>query len=275
MRIAQVAPLWFSLPPKKFGGTDPRKKMRNLDARTFMDEIKVKEIDKKTGKEKEVTKIVIEEPINEAVYEEEIIETPPKAVHPKLPRLEYIGQYLGTYLITQNEEGLYLIDQHAAAERVRYENYFARMSTVEVQSTELLIPITLNLSNQEVFALQGNYDLFTPLGLDLNSNDFKGVDIIRVPTWFPESFEREYTEEIIRYILDGKDVTIGDIRDSLAKSLSCKHSIKANKYINKNEIEKLLVDLTNCVNPYTCPHGRPVIIKFTQTEIEKMFKRIM
>ena len=230
-------------------------------------------VEKKQGKE--VTEVVAEEQVIETLQEEVVVTEQPKVLHPKLPRLEYIGQYLGTYLIAQNEDGLYLIDQHAAAERVRYENYFARMSTVDVHSTELLIPITLNLSNQEVLALQGTFELFTPLGLHLIGNEYNGVDILTVPTWFPENFEREYTEEIVKYILDGKDVTIGDIRDSLAKSLSCKHSIKANKFINKNEIEKLLVDLANCVNPYTCPHGRPVIIKFTQTEIEKMFKRIM
>lgn len=226
-------------------------------------------------KEKELEELLNQEQTIEMVIEDKTKVQHPRVAHPTLPRLEYIGQYLGTYLISQNEDGLYIIDQHAAAERVRYENYFARMSTIEVKSTTLLIPITLNLSNQEVLALSDHFDLFTPLGLGLIANDYKGVDIFRVPTWFPENFEREYTEEIVKYILDGKDVTIGDIRDSLAKSLSCKHSIKANKYINRNEIEKLLVDLANCVNPYTCPHGRPVIIKFSQTEIEKMFKRIM
>jgi len=193
----------------------------------------------------------------------------------KLPRLEYIGQYLGTYLIAQNEEGLYIIDQHAAAERVRYENYYKTMSNPQIISQELLLPITLNLSNQEVLALKDNLEVFTPLGIKLITNEFNGVDILKVPTWFPQNFERTYTEEIVKYVLEGKDVTIGKIRDSLAKNLSCKHSIKANKFINKNEIDKLLKDLSNCENPYTCPHGRPVTIKFTQTEIEKMFKRIM
>ncbi len=199
----------------------------------------------------------------------------PKESKPKLPRLNYIGQYLGTYLIAQNEEGLFLIDQHAAAERIRYENYYKRMSNIEVQTTDLLLPITLNLSNQEVLALEDHFNAFTPLGLEFTLNNQKGIDIVKVPTWFPENFERVYTEEIVKNVLDGNDVSIGSIRDSLAKNLACKHSIKANKYINLNEIETLLRDLENTQNPYTCPHGRPVIIKFTQTDIEKMFKRIM
>jgi DNA mismatch repair protein MutL len=193
----------------------------------------------------------------------------------KLPRLEYIGQYMGTYLIAQNDEGLYLIDQHAAAERIRYEKYYDIMSNVEVTVQELLIPITLNLSNQEVLQLQDHLEDFPPLGIKLIPNEFNGVDITHVPTWYPIGFEKSYTEEVVKYILEEKEISIGKMRDSLAKNLSCKHSIKANKYINKQEINKLLVDLSNTINPYTCPHGRPVIIKFTQTEIEKMFKRIM
>ena len=95
------------------------------------------------------------------------------------------------------------------------------------------------------------------------------------PTWFVEGYERIYTEEIVKFILDGKNTGIMDVKDSLAKSLSCKHSIKANKFINKNEVDKLFHDLENCENPYTCPHGRPTIIKFTKDEIEKLFLRIM
>ena len=149
------------------------------------------------------------------------------------------------------------------------------MGSVGIQSYELIIPITLDLSNNEVIALKDKLDSFTPLGIKLIANDYNGVDILEVPTWFIEGYEKIYTEEIVKYILQDKDVNIIDIKDSLAKSLACKHSIKANKYINMNEINILLRDLEQCQNPYTCPHGRPVIIKFTQTDIEKMFKRIM
>ncbi len=193
----------------------------------------------------------------------------------KIPRLEYIGQYMGTYLIAQNEEGLFIIDQHAAAERVRYENYYQKMASAKIETYELLIPITLDLSNKEVIALKDLTELLVPLGIELEINAVNTLDITRVPTWFIEGYERIYTEEIVKYVLEGQDIGIMNVKDSLAKSLSCKHSIKANKYIDKNEIAKLLHDLENCKNPYTCPHGRPTIIKFTQTEIEKLFLRIM
>ncbi len=193
----------------------------------------------------------------------------------KLPELEYIGQLLGTYLIFQNEEGMYIMDQHAAAERVRYENYYNKMSSPKIETYQLLIPITLNLSNSEVFELKDKFNIFNPLGIKFEISEVQSIDITQVPTWFVEGYEGIYTEEIVRYVLEGKDITIGQVKDSLAKNLSCKHSIKANKYINKNEIKKLLLDLDNCVNPFTCPHGRPTIINFTTTEIEKMFMRIM
>lgn len=193
----------------------------------------------------------------------------------KVPIMEYIGTFMATYLIAQNDEGLFIIDQHAAAERIRYENYYKKMSAVDVKVMELLIPITLDLSNTEVLALKDLLDDFKPLGISLVDNGNNGLDITHIPTYFPQGFEKSYTEEVVKYIIEGKDVTVGDIRNTLAINLSCKHSIKANKYINRNEIDVLLYDLEQCENPYTCPHGRPVIIKFTQTEVEKMFKRIM
>ena len=193
----------------------------------------------------------------------------------KVPNMEYIGQYLGTYLIAQNSEGLFIIDQHAAAERIRYENYKKKFGEVEINTTKLLIAMTLDLSNAEVLQIKDNLDITLPLGVSLVDNNHSGVDILEVPSYFPKGFEQSYTEEIVKYIIEGRDLTVEGIRDDLAKNLSCKHSIKANKYINRIEIDKLLYDLEQCTNPYTCPHGRPVIIKFTQTEIEKMFKRIM
>lgn len=193
----------------------------------------------------------------------------------KVPKMEYIGTYMATYLLCQNDEGLYIIDQHAAAERIRYENYYEKFGNVSVDTMKLLIPITLDLSNSEIVALKDKLDIFKPLGITLVDNGYHGVDITHVPTYFPQGYEQSYTDEIVKYVLEGRDITVAEIRDSLAKNLSCKHSIKANKFINRNEIDTLLYDLEQCENPYTCPHGRPVIIKFTVNEIEKMFKRIM
>lgn len=213
---------------------------------------------------------------NEEIVIEETVETKEiETVKRKIPYLNYIGQYMGTYLLAQNEEGLYIIDQHAAAERIRYENYRKKFGEVKILKTTLLIPIKLHLSNSEVLLLQSKMNDVTEIGLEIKANEEYGIDIIKIPSWIPKGFELSYVEEIVQYLIDEKEITVTKLRDNLAKNLSCKHSIKANKYINLNEINVLLDDLSKCDNPYTCPHGRPVIIKWTQTEIEKMFKRIM
>ena len=120
----------------------------------------------------------------------------------KLPRLEYIGQLLGTYLLAQNVDGLYIVDQHAAAERIRYEHYVELFGNVDVQTQELLLPITLNLSNHEVLQLSDQLDLFAQLGILAKPNDYNGIDIYQVPTWFPETYELIYAEAIAKYILE-------------------------------------------------------------------------
>jgi len=191
----------------------------------------------------------------------------------KLSRLELIGQYLGTYLICQNDTGLYLIDQHAAAERIRYERYYEAMGNAAINQTKLLIPLKLNVSNDEIIALNDYKDVFFKLGVEFVEKQ-SNLFVSSVPYWFLKGYETIYTEEMIKKVLEDGSTSVALMRDSLAKNLSCKHSIKANHYLNANEIDVMLRDLENCKNPYTCPHGRPVIIRFTQTEIEKMFYRI-
>jgi DNA mismatch repair protein MutL len=192
----------------------------------------------------------------------------------KLPRLEYVGQVLGTYLVAQNEEGMYLIDQHAAAERIRYEKYRKLFGNIEIETQPLLVPMKLYLSKQEILALSEKLEALSSLGIFVKLSTDNEAVITDVPTWFPTGMELEYAEEVIKNLLEDGKVSVIDSRDQLAKDLACKHSIKANKYIDDGEIRKLLDDLSACENPYTCPHGRPVIIHFSVSEIEKLFKRI-
>jgi DNA mismatch repair protein MutL len=190
-----------------------------------------------------------------------------------LSRLSYIGQYLGTYLICQNDNGLYLIDQHAAAERIRYEQYFKAMGQAKVNQTALLVPLKLDVSNDEIIAINDYVDTFNALGVQFDVKE-NALYATHVPYWFLKGFESVYLDEMIQQVLNDEETSVARLRDPLAKELSCKHSIKANHYINQTEIERLLRDLEQCDNPYTCPHGRPVTIRFSQAEIEKMFWRI-
>lgn len=190
------------------------------------------------------------------------------------PEIEYIGQYLGTYLLFQSEEGLYIMDQHAAAERIRYERYLQRMSTDPGTKQMLLAPLELHLSSDEVAAYETYKDTLTSFGLKTSLKDHASLNIEAVPGWFRRNLEHEYAESMVRHLLADESLSIATIIDQLAKDLACKHSIRANKYLSRSEVDTLLKDLKNADNPFTCPHGRPTLITITVRELETMFKRV-
>ena len=193
----------------------------------------------------------------------------------KLPKLEYIGQYHGTYLLAQTEENLLLIDQHAAMERVMYEKITNEFKKPSHMGYDVLIPIRLEFTTNESILIKENMDQIQSLGIGLEEFGGNSFMLREVPIWIFRGLEKEFVEEIISHIIEGKKKQKHEFLDSLAKSLACKKSIKANEYVSSLEIEHLLQDLGKCENPYTCPHGRPTIVKFSTYEIEKWFKRVM
>ncbi len=193
----------------------------------------------------------------------------------RVPDLEYIGQMHGTYLLFQNEEGLYLMDQHAAAERVRYELYFEKMRNPKGHVQSLTTPFEVRLSSEEMTLFDEVRDVLKRFGIQASKKDHASLYIHTVPSWFLKGMEETYAETMIRFITTDQALEdIGSIIDPLAKDLACKHSIRANKYITTEEVHKLLKDLRQASNPFTCPHGRPTIIHFTSREIETFFKRV-
>lgn len=191
------------------------------------------------------------------------------------PDFDYIGQYAGTYLLFQNAEGLYLIDQHAAAERIRYERYLLKMSHPETSIKELLIPFNLNFSNSEVLIIEPYIETLKTFGLWLEPSGKTSFFVRQIPGWFPSDVEMDYAETVVRTLITEKPLSIEKIIDELAILLACKHSIKANRYIHEGEIKTLMNDLSQCHNPHTCPHGRPIMVKINHLDIEKWFKRVM
>jgi len=188
--------------------------------------------------------------------------------------LEYIGQYSGTYLLWQNEVGLYLLDQHAAAERIRYEKYLKQMNARNNQIQELMVPLKLELGNDVVIVLEENLDIIQELGIKIAIEDNQ-ILVFEVPNWFPKGFEEVYVEAIIMAVLDDKTLEKSMFIDDLAKLLACKHSLKANHYITKLEAEELLKELRKCERPHTCPHGRPIIVEISIKQIEYWFNRVI
>ncbi|MFD0699020.1 DNA mismatch repair endonuclease MutL [Paenibacillus sp. GCM10027628] len=195
---------------------------------------------------------------------------------PSFPRLDPIGQMHGTYLVAQNETGLYLIDQHAAHERINYEYYYERFGNPAEASQELLVPITLEFTPSEAGIIEDKLSLFEQAGVYLEAFGGNTFIVRAHPHWFPGGEEKGIVEEMCEWVLgEKKTVDIAKLREKAAIMCSCKASIKANQSLSILEMETLIDRLAGCRNPYTCPHGRPIVVSFTTYELEKMFKRVM
>ncbi|MDE7106601.1 MAG: DNA mismatch repair endonuclease MutL [Anaeroplasmataceae bacterium] len=192
----------------------------------------------------------------------------------KLPHFEYVGQIFGTYLIFQNEEGMYLMDQHAAAERINYEKNYELLGNVNQPTQELLVPILLNFTKSEALFIEEHLLEFEKIGFLLEPMSNQDYVLRQVPLWAKLDNAAEIIRKIFALLIENKKVDVITFRDSIAKQISCKGSIKANHALSRIEIDSLLEQLNQCKNPYTCPHGRPTIIKFSSTDLEKMFERI-
>lgn len=193
----------------------------------------------------------------------------------RLPYLEYIGQLSGTYLLFQNEEGLYLVDQHAAQERINYEYYLKVLANPPKESIPLLLPFNLEVKKEEALTLTNHLNDLANVGLILEASGVNSFFIREIPAWIKASNPEVMIEKIIYFLLERNEFNISTLRDSLAKQVACKASIKANQFVSREGVDTLMRDLDLCDNPFNCPHGRPVFVKITNYEIEKMFKRVV
>lgn len=216
----------------------------------------------------------ISEPNNELDNEEIKEEYIEEIINEKLPELYPIGLALGTYIVCENEKGIYLIDQHAAEERVNYERNYYLLSHPSNNVISPLVPIVITIPNNEYIKIKENIDILKELNFTIEEFGINSYRVISHPTWVPKGHEEEIVKRIFEEILNkGKDFTLAKFRDNLAKLISCKMSVKANTRITREAQEEIINKLRKCNNPYNCPHGRPTIIHFTIYELEKMFKR--
>lgn len=191
----------------------------------------------------------------------------------RVPYMEVVGQVHGTYIIAQNENGMYMIDQHAAQERIKYEYFRDKIGEVTNEIQNLLIPLTFHFSTDELMIINQHKDELDKVGVHLEP--FGGNDYIvdSYPVWFPTAEAEEIIKDMIEYVLEHKKVNVKKIREDAAIMMSCKKSIKANHYLKLNEMADLVNQLSETEDPFTCPHGRPIIINFSNYELERLFKR--
>ncbi|MEK5134148.1 DNA mismatch repair endonuclease MutL [Bacillus sp. FSL W8-0645] len=193
----------------------------------------------------------------------------------RVPVMYPIGQMHGTYILAQNERGLYIIDQHAAQERIKYEYYREKVGEIKQEVQEMLVPLTFHYSKNDMLIIEEHKEILTKVGVFLEPFGSGSYIVRSHPQWFPKGEEAELIEEIIEQVLDEKRVDIKKLREEAAIMMSCKGSIKANRHLRNDEIKALLDELRQTKDPFTCPHGRPIIIHHSTYEMEKMFKRVM
>lgn len=209
----------------------------------------------------------------ETVLHEEMTETIPE--NERVPVMYPIGQMHGTYILAQNERGLYIIDQHAAQERIKYEYYREKVGEIKQEVQEMLVPLTFHYSKNDMLIIEEHKDILAKVGVFLEPFGSGSYIVRSHPQWFPKGEEAELIEEIIEQVLNEKRVDIKKLREEAAIMMSCKGSIKANRHLRHDEIKALLDELRQTKDPFTCPHGRPIIIHHSTYEMEKMFKRVM
>lgn len=187
-----------------------------------------------------------------------------------------IGQVHGTYIIAEDEDAMYILDQHAAHERVNYEMIKKKFHDSEVTITDMLVPLAIELSTSDFNTFMENKSVLDELGFKIEEFGINTLVIKAHPTWLTKNFEGDNLRSIIDLVItSGKNFNKDRFLDSLAKMVSCKMSVKANEHLSFEEMDKLLKDLVKCDNPYNCCHGRPSIMRFSGYELEKMFKRVI
>ena len=190
------------------------------------------------------------------------------------PELEFFGQMHGTYLFAQGRDGLYIIDQHAAQERVKYEEYRESIGDVDQSQQQLLVPYIFEFPADDALRLKERMTHLEEVGVFLAEYGENQFILREHPIWMAEEEIESGIYEMCDMLLLTKEVSIKKYRAELAIMMSCKRSIKANHRIDDHSARQLLYQLSQCDNPYNCPHGRPVLVHFTKSDMEKMFRRI-
>lgn len=193
----------------------------------------------------------------------------------RIKKMYPVGLVFGTYIVAENEDGMFLIDQHAAAERINYEKYLKKLGNHDNYKQDLLVPLKIELSNNDYLILKEKMDKLLALGFEVEEFGSNTILVRSHPYWLPDYALEEAIRKMIDVVISEKDFDSYKFTEKIAITLACKMSIKANDHIEFAAMEDLLDRLRETENPFTCPHGRPTIITFSKYELEKLFMRSM
>ena len=191
-----------------------------------------------------------------------------------LPDLKVLAQIFKTYILSEADNKLFLIDQHAAAERYNYEKLQREFIERKNYKKQMLIPLMFDFSVEEAAEVRNNLEKFEELGIVFEEFGDNSYVVREFPGWIEED-EEQMIKIIVEKVLRNNNITFNELRNDAIAMASCKMSIKANQVLTDVEMKKVISDLYECKNPFTCPHGRPIITKMEKKDLEKMFKRIV
>lgn len=214
-------------------------------------------------------------PINQEISEqkivEEIKETPLKEMKKKI----FVkAQIHGTYIVGEDGEGMYLIDQHAAQERINYEYFLEKYSHPDMTMRDLLVPITVEYPLSECMIIEERKELLKEVGIYLDPFG-NGFIIKQLPMWMNQINEHLFIEDMIQQVLKDNKIDLLSLQEHAIATLSCKASLKGNSHLSIESMQTIVDNLMRCDNPYVCPHGRPTIIHYSAYDLEKLFKRVV
>lgn len=189
-------------------------------------------------------------------------------IKPMIPR----GIVYSTYIIAENEDGMYIIDQHAAAERINYEKVLKSLKE-KVIPIDLLIPIKIELASNEFLIVRNHLDTLKEYGFVAEEFGMNTIIIRSHPNWIPDDIAEECIRKVVDIIISKENFDFDQFVWRMAATMACRMSVKANDYLSYDDQIWLLNTLRSCENPFTCPHGRPTIITYTKYDLEKLFKR--
>ena len=228
----------------------------------------VENIVQNTEHTKEV-KYNVHNPVQESFFEKGILSEQAQK------EVKIIGQVFDTYWILQYDNAMYMVDQHAAHEKVLYERFMKQLSEKKAMVQLLQPPVILTLTMQEEQAVREHMSVFEELGYQIEPFGGREYAVSGVPAHLPQIGNEELLKEVIDAMVDEHSRPTPDILKDKIASMSCKAAVKGNNRLPREQMEELLRELMTLENPYHCPHGRPTMIKMTKTELDKKFKRIV
>ena len=276
----------------KFGNIE---ELLSLVTNMIKDKLKIKtlipKVEDKPAIVKEVRKIeeftldfdtpLVKEEETEYIINNDLVETKEEIIEEVtnenieiMPMMYPIGLVHGTYIICQNEIGMYIIDQHAAKERINYEIVKEKLNNPKVESMLMMFPLTLEYTNAEYVILKENFEFLKSLNFEVEEFGINSIIVKSHPVWLPKGNEDNSIKKVIELVIEKeKNFNLDKFNDNVAATMACKMSIKANTAITNEEMENLINDLRKCKNPFNCPHGRPTVIYYSKNDLEKLFKR--